>query len=63
MTELPAISGRELEGYDVAFIVGRDLDTLVITIGAVEVPDPDNPIEALLQKLGPLAIFRGASGV
>jgi len=54
---------RELEGYDVAFIVGRDRDTLVITIGAVEVPNPDNPIEELLQKLGSVAIFRGASGV
>lgn len=54
---------RELEGYEVVFIVGRDRDTLVITIGAVEVPNADNPIEEILQKLGPVAIFRGASGV
>ncbi len=54
---------REMEGYDVVFIVGREGDTLVITIGAVEVSDPDNPIEKILQKLGPVAIFRGATGL
>ncbi len=54
---------RRLEGYDVVFIVGRESDTLVITIGAVEVPDPNNPIEVILQKLGYIAIFRGASGL
>jgi hypothetical protein len=54
---------REIEGYDVAFVNGREDSRLVITIGRIERPDPDNPLEEVLKKLGPLAIFRGASGV
>jgi len=54
---------RAIDGYDVVFIIGREDDTVVITIGAVLMPDPANPTEELLKKLGPIAIFRGASGV
>ncbi|MGR3313139.1 hypothetical protein [Roseovarius indicus] len=54
---------REIEGYDVAFVNGREDSRLVITIGRIERPDPDNPLEEVLKKLGPLAILRGASGV
>lgn len=54
---------REIQGYDVAFINGREDGTLVITVGRIERPDPANPLEEVLKKLGPLAIFRGASGI
>ncbi|MDF0602943.1 hypothetical protein P1J78_19545 [Psychromarinibacter sp. C21-152] len=58
-----AVRVRELEGYEVVFLVGREDQTLVVTIGAVEVPNPDDPVEAVLKRLGPLAILRGASGL
>ena len=54
---------REIDGYDIVFIIGRQDDTMVITIGAVIFPDPRNPTEELLQKLGSIAIFRGALGL
>lgn len=54
---------REIEGFDVAFILGREQDALVITIGRIELPDKDEPLEVLLKRLGPYAIFRGAIGL
>lgn len=54
---------RECDGYDIVFIIGREENTMVITIGAVILPDPQSPTEELLQKLGPIAIFRGALGL
>ena len=53
---------REIDNYDIVFIIGREDDTMVITIGAMILPDPVNPTEELLKKLGPIAIFRGALG-
>ncbi|SIN97016.1 hypothetical protein [Vannielia litorea] len=54
---------RELEGYDVVHFVGRDGDRIVVTIAQLRVPDPDNPTERILEKLGRAAIFRGATGL
>lgn len=53
---------RLLEGYDVIFIVGRGLDRFVVTIGGVRPPDANDPTEKILQRLGIVAIFRGAWG-
>lgn len=54
---------RELEGYDVVHFVGRDADGIVITIGHVRTPDPYNPTEQILEKLGMAAMFRGVTGL
>ena len=54
---------REIQGYDVVYIVGRDGPDLVITIGRIRLPDPANTTEDLLKSLNLLAIFRGASGL
>lgn len=54
---------REIEGYDFVYLIGREQDKLVFTIGAVEPVDPENPIDAILDKLGPLALLRGATGL
>ncbi|MEM1130779.1 MAG: hypothetical protein AAGH83_09685 [Pseudomonadota bacterium] len=54
---------REMFGYDVAFIVGRQNGTVVITIGAVEVPSPTDPMEVVLARLDLVAMFRGVTGL
>lgn len=54
---------RLLEGYDVIYIVGRELDKLVVTIGGLRPPDPNDPTENILHRLGMVAMFRGATGV
>ena len=54
---------REVAGYDVVLIVGREAEQVVITIGRIRPPDPDDPTEDLLRKVGAVAIFRGATGV
>jgi len=54
---------REIEGYDVVYIAGRDGDQVVMTVGMVIPPDEDDPTETLLKRLGVMAIFRGATGV
>lgn len=54
---------REIEGYDIVFFLGMQDGVMVVTIGKVAIPDPDNATETLLKKLGPLAILRGATGL
>ncbi len=53
---------REIAGFDVVFIIGREDTTVVITIGRIRPPDPANPTELLLKSAGIAAIFRGATG-
>ena len=54
---------RLIEGYDVIFVVGREPHALVVTIGGLRLPDPENPTERLLQKLETIAMFRGVTGL
>jgi hypothetical protein len=52
---------REVRGYDVVFIVGREKKTVVVTIGRIVPPDPKNPTEQILKLLNIAATFRGAT--
>lgn len=54
---------REIEGFDVVFIAGREGRDVVVTIGRLRPPDPKNPTETLLQNLNLAAVFRGATGI
>lgn len=54
---------RKIDNYDVLFILGRDPTAVVITIGGVLPHDPGGTSEHLLQRLGALAMFRGATGI
>ncbi|MCK0094286.1 hypothetical protein MWU60_01780 [Yoonia sp. F2084L] len=54
---------RLLKGYDVMFLVGREGANVVITIGSIRPPDPNEPTEDALKRLGILATLRGASGI
>ncbi|THF93264.1 MAG: hypothetical protein E8G75_03955 [Sulfitobacter sp. SK025] len=56
------IKVREMKGYDVAFIVGRDDDRIIITIGGLELPDREMPMEKVIKGLGYIATVRGAFG-
>jgi hypothetical protein len=53
---------REIDGFDVVYIVGRDGRDVVITIGRIRPPDPQDPTEAILKGLDLVAIFRGVTG-
>ncbi|MDU8910586.1 hypothetical protein [Aestuariicoccus sp. MJ-SS9] len=54
---------RELSGFDVAFVLTRDNASLVVTIAVLRPPDPDDPLEENLKRLGLLDMIRGASGM
>ena len=54
---------REIDGYDVVFIVGREGQDIVATIGRIRPADPQNPTEEVLRNLSIVAIFRSATGI
>mgnify|MGYP006909078763 CR=1 FL=1 len=54
---------REVENLDIVFFITRELDAVVVNIGGVVIPDPNNPTEEVLKKLGTMAILRGAVGI
>ena len=54
---------REIAGFDVVFIVGREGADIVVTIGRIRPPDPAKPTEVILRNLNLAAIFRGATGL
>lgn len=54
---------REIDGFDVVYLVGREQRDLVVTIGRIRPVDPAKPTEEILQNLNLVAIFRGATGL
>ena len=54
---------REIDGIDVIFLLSREDATLVATIIGLRPPTPNDPTDAILKRLGTLAILRGASGL
>lgn len=54
---------RDVNGYDVAFTVGREGAQVVVTIIAVMPHEPDGSMAAIIETLGVAAILRGASGL
>lgn len=54
---------RESDGLDILFHIHREERLEVITICGLRRPTPDDPTEAILKRLGALAIIRGATGV
>ena len=54
---------REVSGFDVAFLTTREGDSVVITIGAIQPPSADDPMEEVLKRIGVIAMFRGAAGI
>lgn len=54
---------REIDGYDIVFWHGREPGFIVVTIGSIRVPDPENPTETLLKRIGDIAILRSAMGI
>ena len=54
---------REIEGLDVLFHIQLQERVQVIMICGLRRPTPEDPTEALLNRLGPLAILRGATGL
>ena len=54
---------REIAGYDVVFLTAREAGNIVVTIGAIQPPSEDEPLEEVLKKIGIVAMFRGATGV
>ena len=54
---------REIAGLDIAFLTTREADRIVITIGAIQPPSADDPMEEVLNRIGVIAMFRGAAGV
>lgn len=54
---------REIEGIDVLFHMHREERLQVILICGLRRPTPEEPTEALLNRLGPLAILRSATGI
>lgn len=54
---------RELDGFDYVFFIARDQINIVVTVAGVRVPDPSNPTEEILKKVGLTAMFRGATGL
>ena len=58
-----AVRVRTLLGYEIAFVLTRHDRSLVITIGAIRPPDPAEPLEEKLKRLGVIATIRGAAGI
>ena len=58
-----AIRIREVAGLDILVHIHREERLEVITICGLRRPTPDDPTEAILKRLGPLAILRGATGL
>jgi hypothetical protein len=54
---------REISGFDVVFIVGREGAQVVVTIGRIRPPDPAAPTEEVLKSLNIVAMFRGVTGL
>jgi hypothetical protein len=54
---------REIAGFDVVWIVGREAGEVVLTIGRIRPPDPGNPTEEVLHKLNVAAMIRGLTGL
>ena len=54
---------REIAGFDVVFLTTREDGDVVITIGAIQPPSPEDPIEKVLEQMGVMAKFRGAMGL
>lgn len=54
---------RLLEGYFFIFLVTRDADAVFVTIGGVELPDPEDPAASALKLAEKIATFRGALGL
>lgn len=54
---------REISGFDVVFIVGREGAQVVVTIGRIRPPDPAAPTEDILKSLNIVAMFRGVTGL
>ena len=61
--EVNGVRIRLMAGLDVVFIVGREPDNIVVTIGGFRTANSNDPTEKLVQRLGIVAIFRGATGV
>ncbi len=58
-----AIRVRESDGLDILFHIQREERLEVITICGLRRPTPDDPTEAILKRLGALAIIRSATGL
>ena len=54
---------REIEAFDVVWMIGREGRDAVITIYRIRPPDPADPTERILQSLNLAAMLRGATGV
>lgn len=54
---------REMDGFDVVFLVGREEADIVVTIGRIMPVDPENPTEVILRNLNIIAILRGSTGL
>lgn len=54
---------RELEGFDVIFMIVSDAMSIRIVIAGLRPPDPEDPTEEYLRKIGLVAKLRGAFGV
>ena len=48
---------REVDGFDVVFILGREEADIVVTIGRIMRADPENPTEVILRNLNIVAIL------
>jgi len=54
---------REIDGYDVLFVVGREEKTVVITIGGVLIAESRSTTQELMQRANAIATLRGALGI
>ena len=61
--EYGALRLRSIDGYDFVFVLGRDVDGLVVTIGDVWPTEKRPKFEELLKKGEFIAMLRGASGM
>ena len=54
---------REIDGYDVIYIVSRHRLDVIVTIAGVRLPSATEPTERVLRKLNFLAMVRSALGL
>ena len=54
---------RVIKGYEVAFVLGREDDLVVVTIAAVVPRQARYRLADVLKGLGKIAIIRGATGL
>ncbi|WP_308916820.1 hypothetical protein [Jannaschia sp. LMIT008] len=61
--EVAGIRIRELHGYEVMFLTTKVGNAFEVAVGSIRPPDPSDPVDEKLKRLGFLATFRSAFGI